>query len=488
MKERNESSLFRFQHSYADLDEFFYTEQIPEKVSNPQLVMLNKGLAEELNIDTEPYSSRELSNIFSGNEILPNMFPISQAYAGHQFGQFTILGDGRVVLLGEHQTDSNKVVDVQLKGSGRTPFSRAGDGRATLGPMIREFIISEALHSLNIPTSRSLAVVVSGDVVTRERPLPGAILTRIASSHLRVGTFQYAQAFGEEEHLRELADYAIDRHYPNISNDELKYEQFLRRVIEQQATTIAKWQLVGFVHGVMNTDNMTITGETIDYGPCAFMDHYDPNTVFSSIDQQGRYAYRNQPPIGMWNLTRFAEALIPLLSTDENQAVNIAKNALQTYNDIYMDTWLNGMRKKLGLTIKQAEDLPLIERLLKIMHEEKMDYTNTFISLTLNELDDEEWEEEKFQTWYESYLHRLSFEKTSEEERVQIMKAHNPAIIPRNYYVEEALDLLVEEADFSKFHALMQVLKNPYAYTEKQKEYQVLPPEADGPYTTYCGT
>src|SRR5699024_7236325 len=304
------------QHSYTDLSESFYKEQIPEKVSNPQLIIVNQGLADELGIDLSTFNRAQLAAIFSGNIIVDNSRPIAQAYAGHQFGQFTMLGDGRAILLGEHQTSDKEIVDVQLKGAGRTPFSRAGDGRATLGPMLREFIISEALHALHIPTSRSLAVTVTGDPVYRERPLPGAILTRVASSHLRVGTFQYAQVFGDVDSVKELADYAITRHFQELEGEEKPYQKLLENVVHKQATTIAQWQLVGFIHGVMNTDNMTISGETIDYGPCAFMDTYDQSTVFSSIDRQGRYAYKNQPPIGMWNVTRFAETLLPLLHED----------------------------------------------------------------------------------------------------------------------------------------------------------------------------
>lgn len=483
-----EKSPFQFQHSYQELDEMFYTEQIPEKVSKPQLIVFNQGLAEELGIQVNQIDQQSLAGIFSGNTILDDAKPIAQAYAGHQFGSFTMLGDGRAILLGEHVTKDGKVVDIQLKGAGRTPYSRAGDGRATLGPMLREFIISEAMYALNIPTSRSLAVVVTGDQVYRERPLPGAILTRVASSHLRVGTFQYAQAFGEKNEIKELADYAISRHYPEIKEGSNRYRKFLEAVIQKQAKTIAKWQLVGFIHGVMNTDNMTISGESIDYGPCAFMDTYDPNTVFSSIDAQGRYAYRNQPPIGMWNVTRFAETLLPLLHEDEEEAIKVAKESLAIFGDVYMNEWLNGMRKKLGLEKSIDRDQELIEQLLKVMHEEKMDYTNTFVDLTFGTLDKMEYEIEAFQTWFKQYEARLLEEETTADGREEMMKQHNPAVIPRNYYVEEALNAVIDEGDFSKFHSFMQVLKDPFAHTEQQRAFQTLPPEADGPFQTYCGT
>ncbi|MEJ8776587.1 protein adenylyltransferase SelO [Pseudogracilibacillus sp. ICA-222130] len=483
-----EKSPFQFQYSYHELDEMFYTEQVPEKVSKPQLIVFNQGLAEELDIQVNQMDQQSLAEIFSGNTILDDTKPIAQAYAGHQFGSFTMLGDGRAILLGEHVTEDGKVVDIQLKGAGRTPYSRAGDGRAALGPMLREFIISEAMYALNIPTSRSLAVVVTGDPVYRERPLPGAILTRVASSHLRVGTFQYAQAFGEENAIKELADYAIRRHYPEIKEASNQYRKFLEAVIQNQAKTIAKWQLVGFIHGVMNTDNMTISGESIDYGPCAFMDTYDPNTVFSSIDKQGRYAYRNQPPIGMWNVTRFAETLLPLLHEEEEEAIKVAKETLATFGDVYRKEWLNGMRNKLGLEKSADRDLELIEQLLKLMDEQKMDYTNTFVNLTFGTLDKKEYETEAFQTWFKQYETRLSEEGTIAEEREEMMKQYNPAVIPRNFYVEEALNAVVDEGDFSKFHSLMQALKNPFAHTEQQRAFQILPPEADGPFQTYCGT
>jgi uncharacterized protein YdiU (UPF0061 family) len=338
---------WNFDNSYARLPKLFFTSLNPTPVRSPKLIFLNKPLAASLGLNAKSLKSEDGAAVLAGIQIPEGASPLAQAYAGHQFGHFTKLGDGRAILLGEQITPQGERFDIQLKGSGRTPYSRGGDGRAALGPMLREYIISEAMYALGIPTTRSLAVVTTGESIFRETELPGAILTRVASSHLRVGTFQYVANWGTVEELRTLADYTISRHYPEIEADENRYLSLLQEVIKRQAALISKWQLVGFIHGVMNTDNMTISGETIDYGPCAFMDTYDPATVFSSIDIQGRYSYGNQPYIGGWNLARFAETLLPLLHEDEKQAVNLAQDAISNYSELYRRNWLAGMRAKL---------------------------------------------------------------------------------------------------------------------------------------------
>ncbi|MCL9797606.1 YdiU family protein, partial [Frankia sp. AgKG'84/4] len=333
---------WNFDNSYARLPKSFFTSLNPTPVRSPKLIILNDSLAASLGLNAEALQSETGVAVLAGNQIPEGASPLAQAYAGHQFGHFNMLGDGRALLLGEQMTPLDERFDIQLKGPGRTPYSRGGDGRATLGPMLREYIISEAMHALGIPTTRSLAVVTTGEPVIRETALPGAILTRVAVSHLRVGTFQYAAKWGTVEELRILADYALKRHFPDIDTDENRYLPLLQEVIKRQAGLIAKWQLVGFIHGVMNTDNMTISGETIDYGPCAFMDEYDPATVFSSIDTGGRYAYGNQPNIGGWNLARFAEALLPLLHADQEQAVKLAQDAISEFPELYHHNWLAG--------------------------------------------------------------------------------------------------------------------------------------------------
>ena len=372
---------WHFDNTYSKLSESFRERIKPVPVNNPELVILNERLASKLNLDFSKIDKKKLSKIFSGN-LLPNgSNSIAQAYAGHQFGHFTMLGDGRAVLIGEHTTKANKKYDIQFKGSGKTAFSRNGDGRAALGPMLREYIISEAMNGLNIPTTRSLAVVKTGENIQRETALQGAILTRVASSHIRVGTFQYIAARQKGNELKTLLDYTIDRHYPEIKDSNNKAIDLLNLLIERQCDLVVNWMRVGFIHGVMNTDNMTVSGETIDYGPCAFMDAYDPKTVFSSIDQMGRYAYCNQPLITKWNLARFAECLIPLIDNDQDKAVKIATETINSFEKKYEEKWMNMMRNKLGLFGLDNKDKFLILDLLTWMHEKKADYTNTFCHL-----------------------------------------------------------------------------------------------------------
>ncbi|MFB4164324.1 YdiU family protein [Alteribacillus sp. JSM 102045] len=480
---------WNFENSYARLPETFYENIEPTPVRSPELVVLNKSLAKTLGLNVEELQREKGIDILAGNQLPDGALPIAQAYAGHQFGHFTMLGDGRAVLLGEQITPSGDRFDIQLKGSGRTLFSRGGDGRAALGPMLREYIISEAMYALGIPTNRSLSVVITGDSVIRETDLPGAILTRVASSHLRIGTFEYTAKWGDVEKLRILADYAIKRHFPDIEDNEDRYLSMFQEVVERQAKLIAKWQLVGFIHGVMNTDNMTISGETIDYGPCAFMDVYDPATVFSSIDMQGRYAYQNQPGIGQWNLARFAETLLPLLHEKQDHAVKLAEEALSTYEKLYHKHWFAGMREKLGIQNKEEQDKTLVEDLLAIMEKHKADFTNTFRALTLDKPEETAMSgTTEFTQWYEQWQARLERQEESKTAAHQLMKKVNPAVIPRNHRVEEALEAAVENEDYSVMERLINVLSDPYAYSAEQEEYATLPEPSNRPYRTFCGT
>ena len=475
---------WNLKNSYAELPEFFYSKINLSKVSSPKLVVLNNELAEYLGLDINELQSEEGVSYFAGNSVPKGSIPIAQAYAGHQFGYFTMLGDGRAMLLGEQITPNGKY-DIQLKGSGRTPYSRGGDGRAALGPMLREYIVSEAMHALDIPTSRSLAVVTTGEPVIREKILKVAILTRVASSHIRVGTFEYAANFGTEENVRQLADYTIDRHYKEIEKDDFPYLSFLKEVVKRQASLIAKWQLVGFIHGVMNTDNMALSGETIDYGPCAFMDAYNPDTVFSSIDTYGRYAYKNQPKIAVWNLSRFAETLLPLLHEKNDKAIKLAQDAVAEFYELYHNNWISGMRKKLGIFNEKAEDEALIEELLYIMHKNNEDYTNTFIKLTFgNTLNDSA----EYKEWHNKWQARLQRQNKTKDKLFELMKNSNPAVIPRNHRVEEALRTADENEDYSVMDKLISVLKNPFAHSADQKEYAELPPPSFCNYKTFCGT
>ena len=413
---------------------------------------------------------------------------IAQAYAGHQFGHFTMLGDGRAVLMGEHISKNNERFDIQFKGSGQTPFSRNGDGRAALGPMLREYIISEAMHSLNIPTTRSLAVVKTGEDVVRENILQGAILTRVASSHLRVGTFQYVAMRNNESELRTLVDYTINRHYPNIKKSKNKALDLLKVLIELQIDLVVNWMRVGFIHGVMNTDNMSISGETIDYGPCAFMDTYDPQTVFSSIDELGRYAYFNQPSITKWNLARFAECLIPLIDPKKEKAIGIATEAINSFDKSYETKWINMMRDKLGLFGQDQKDQVLIIDLLTWMHKNKADYTNTFCFLMDENFQHNKiYNDENFLTWKEKWKERLNLNNNTPEKYLSLMKSVNPLVIPRNHKVEEVLES-ANNNDLSPLKKLINVLEKPYEKTKENIDYQSPAPISDKKYKTFCGT
>jgi uncharacterized protein YdiU (UPF0061 family) len=578
-------------NSYARLPESFFSFCHPTPVRSPKLAVLNNDLARSLGLDPEALSGSEGAEVFAGNRIPEGSQPLAQAYAGHQFGYFTMLGDGRAVLLGEQITPSGMRYDIQLKGCGRTPYSRGGDGRAVIGPMLREYIISEAMHALGIPTTRSLAVVTTGETVYRKTALPGAVLTRVAASHIRVGTFEYASRWCTADELKILADYTIERHFSYLIERHLSYPEgsdricnengregneyrcegsgyrhegseyrcegsdngscfdntylrLLKEVVRRQAELIAKWQLAGFIHGVMNTDNMALSGETIDYGPCAFMDAYDPGTVFSSIDIYGRYAYGNQPGIAAWNLARFAETLLPLLHEDENRAVVLAQDAVSEFGELFRTAWLRGMRAKLGIftgglldeehqdEIPQGEvlqneapqdevlkdkapqdevprdedsrdealqdkgsrdealqDEDLFNSLLDIMHRHKADFTNTFRALTYDEdLDIAMFSTDEFKRWKARWHERLGRQQQAESSVFRLMRESNPVIIPRNHRVEEALKAAEKHGDYSVMERLVRALSKPYENTP-DKDYYTAPP---GPsfcgYRTFCGT
>ena len=476
-------------NSYARLPKSFFTSLNPTPVRSPKLVVFNYPLAISLGVNARALQSNDGVAVLAGNQIPEGALPLAQAYAGHQFGHFTMLGDGRALLLGEQITPQGQRVDIQLKGSGRTPYSRGGDGRATLGPMLREYIISEAMHGLGIATTRSLAVVTTGEPVFRETEQPGAILTRVAASHLRVGTFQYVSKWGTVEDLRALADYTLQKHFPNADSHENHYLFLLQEVIKRQTVLIAKWQLVGFIHGVMNTDNMALSGETIDYGPCAFMDVYDPATVFSSIDIHGRYAYGNQPHIAAWNLARFAETLLPLLHVNQEQAVKLAQDAISRFTELYHYNWLMGMRAKLGIFNEEPEDESLVESLLSMMQKYREDYTNTFRALTFDKRSDATiFAATEFAEWHELWQARLGRQQESKDSVHKLMRNSNPALIPRNHRVEAALEAAVEKGDYSVMERLLEVLSNPYAHSPQQLDYSTLPEPSACPYRTFCGT
>ncbi len=477
---------WHFDNTYSKLSNTFKENIKPTPVHDPELVILNEELASTLNLDFSKTDKKKLAELFSGNSIPEETNTIAQAYAGHQFGHFTMLGDGRAVLLGEHLVNNDNRFDIQFKGSGRTSFSRGGDGRAALGPMLREYIISESIHSLNIPTTRSLAVVKTGEKVVRENLLQGAILTRVASSHLRVGTFQYIAATQNIENLNTLVDYTINRHYPEINTSNSKALDLLNLVMEKQCQLVINWMRVGFIHGVMNTDNMTISGETIDYGPCAFMDHYDPKTVFSSIDKFGRYAFSNQPPITKWNLARFAECLIPLIDKNEETAIKLATDLIDNFQNIYEDKWLNMMRDKLGLFGEDKNDKKLINNLFNWMEKNKADYTNTFCNL-MDINSDEIYKNNDFNNWKNEWKKRSELNNSTKEKQSKLMKSNNPIVIPRNHKVEEAL-AEADKGSLDKMKKLLAVLKNPYDNQNNIGEYQAPAPSNNEKYQTFCGT
>ena len=492
----DKKKLINFDNSYARLPKSFFECIKPTPVKEPKLVRFNKLLANEIGLNVIE-DNDILSDIFSGNIVPEGSEPIALVYAGHQFGYFVPqLGDGRAILLGEIVNNGGCRFDIQLKGSGQTSYSRSGDGRAPLGAVIREYIISEAMHSLNIPTTRSLAIIVTGELVSRETLLPGGILTRIASSHLRVGTFEYFAASDNQENLQLLADYSINRHFPNIKKSNLRYQTFLESVCDRQAALIAKWMHVGFVHGVMNSDNTSISGETIDYGPCAFMDSYDPATVFSSIDHHGRYAYGNQPNIAQWNIACLGECLLPLIHPDRNKAIGIAEEILDSFQDKFRKYWLSGMYKKIGLTQNEPEDINLLEQLLELMKENKTDYTLTFRYLSdaiENDTGNSNFEKQflsqnKISEWLVSWRKRLKIQSASFKKIKMSMQKENPAFIPRNHRIEKAIYEAVDNNDYSYMDHLILLLNKPYQDQPNNSEYMHPPEKPDHNYQTFCGT
>ena len=477
---------WNLEHSYQQLPSALFSPIHPTPVKSPELVLLNHSLAQELGLDLEKYDKQILSAIFSGNQLPKDAQPMAQAYAGHQFGQFTMLGDGRAILLGEQITPQGQRLDIQLKGSGRTPYSRGGDGRAHLSAMLREYLISEAMHYLDIPTSRSLAVVITGEPVYREKVRHGAILTRVAQSHLRVGTFEYARNFHEGQYLKDLLQYTLARHYPELDDAEKPALAFFDAVMDRQLELIVNWMRVGFIHGVMNTDNMSIPGETIDYGPCAFMNAYDPMTVFSSIDTQGRYAYGNQPFIAHWNLGCLASALLPEIAPKTEDALKIARESISRFPKAYESKWLEMMGRKMGIAKIKSTDKALVDDLLHWMKNNKADYTNTFLYLRRNEFPkDSIYENQDFKGWLLLWQEKISNNRVLAQE---LMDKNNPAFIPRNHLVEEALDAASLQGDMKPFQELLAVLQNPYEDRPGLEKYQEVPIEVDKGYQTFCGT
>ncbi|AYG65558.1 MULTISPECIES: protein adenylyltransferase SelO [unclassified Rhizobium] len=485
----------QFDNNYARLPPQFFADQAPTPVAAPRLIKFNEALARELGLDVDALRNSAAA-IFSGNELLPGSQSIAMAYAGHQFGSFVPqLGDGRAILLGEVKDRNGRRRDIQLKGSGPTPFSRRGDGRAALGPVLREYIVSEAMHALGIPTTRALAAVTTGEPVYREEVLPGAIFTRVAASHIRVGTFQFFAARGDTESVRILADHVIARHYPEIRDRANPYLALLEAVSERQAALIARWLHVGFIHGVMNTDNMTVSGETIDFGPCAFMDAYDPATVFSSIDRNGRYAYANQPAIGQWNLARLGETLIPLIDPSVDTSIELANTIIKAYGERFQAHWLSGMRAKIGLASEEDGDLELIQSLLAMMQQQGADFTLAFRRLAALAADEDVTDfaatfsdPQSTAPWLERWRERLSRDPQTPATRAAAMRRVNPAFIPRNHRIEQAIEAATEDGDFSLFEALLKVLATPYEDQPAFAPYAEPPLPSERVLQTFCGT
>jgi uncharacterized protein YdiU (UPF0061 family) len=483
---------WRFDNTYARLPEPLHAPAAPVPARGPSLVLVNEPLASDLGLDAAILRQHGAA-VCTGNALPPGAAPIAQAYAGHQFGHFTNLGDGRAILLGEQLAPDGRRFDIQLKGAGRTRYSRGGDGRAALGPMLREYVVSEGMHALGIPTTRSLAVAATGEAVLRTTPLPGAVLVRVAASHIRVGTFQFAAAVGDPRLPAALLEHAIARHAPALAAIEPadRAVAFLDAVVARQADLVARWMLVGFVHGVMNTDNMAVSGETIDYGPCAFLDTYDPGTVFSSIDRDGRYAYANQPAIAHWNLARLAESLLPLVPGDETAAVETLRAPLATFPDRYAASHLRHARAKLGLVNEETGDAELFAALLARMHDTRADFTATFASLARQAVGDDgpgsAAGPQPLGDWLAAWRARLARQPGSPGDAAARMRQVNPVVIPRNHRVEEAL-FAAEAGDLAPLHRLLAALRSPFEETPANEPYRSGPPAGCGPYRTFCGT
>ncbi len=483
--------------SYASLPERFFARVAPTPVAQPRVIKVNLALAAELNLSLKGFRGEGDAAFFSGNVLPPGSVTIAMAYAGHQFGHFVPqLGDGRAILIGERSDGHGRLWDIQLKGCGRTPYSRSGDGRAALGPVLREYIVSEAMHALGIPATRSLAAVTTGESVRREELLPGAILTRVAASHVRVGTFEYFAARRDFAATKILADFCIGRHSGRLAHDEAPYLAWLREVIARQAALLADWMQVGFVHGVMNTDNMAISGETIDFGPCAFLDAFDPAAVFSSIDEHGRYAYSNQPHAAAWNLARLAESVLTLLHEDPARAVDLAQQLIESFAGQFADRWLKGMRRKIGLSVEEAGDRALIEDLLDAMHRNQADFTLTFRGLSNAVTDPQPIGEARvsfehsrdYQEWVQRWRVRAAREPMSPAARAAAMRQVNPAYIARNHRIEQVIAAAVEQRDLAPFEQLLAVLSQPYLDQAAFAAYANPPAASERVLQTFCGT
>ena len=479
---------WNFDNSYIHLPNNLMSKIKPIKVKLPKLEILNYNLAKELDLNFKNNTDQDLALIFSGNKLPIGSEAIAQAYAGHQFGYFTNLGDGRAHLIGEHLNKKKQRFDIQFKGSGKTPYSRNGDGRAALGPMLREYLISEAMNSLNIPTTRSLAVVSTGENILRERYLKGAILTRTASSHIRVGTFQYLASLGNIEDLKKLFFYTIERHYSEIKQLKNPAVALLNSLMDRQISLTINWMRVGFIHGVMNTDNVTLSGETIDYGPCAFMDYYHPNTVFSSIDQKGRYSFMNQEIVCHWNISRFAETLIPFFAENEKESIEIGREIIDQFPLKFKTHWIEMMKNKLGFIGDFNEDKIFIDKLLLWMEKNNADYTNTFLYLMNNkEISDEVYNNDEFINLYYQWKERINKNLKNKDDYLSLMQKNNPKVIPRNYLVESALHDASENDDYNKFNKILDLIKNPY--DNNINEFNTPSPISfNKNYKTYCGT
>ena len=481
---------FNFDNTYTKLPKILMTEIKPTPVSSPELIILNYDLAKSLNLNFEKIENFKIAPLLSGNVLPKNNISIAQAYAGHQFGYFTMLGDGRATLLGEHITNKKIRFDIQFKGSGKTPYSRNGDGRATLISMLREYLISEAMHALEIPTTRSLAVISTGENIKREKTHMGGILTRIAASHIRVGTFQYLAMRGDIKTLKSLINYTLNRHFPNTSIDTNQAITLLKLVRDKQISLIVNWMRVGFLHGVMNSDNMTISGETIDYGPCAFMDTYSPETVFSSIDINGRYSFKNQSIIAHWNISRFAETLIPFLNKSEKKAIEIGKEIINEFDTLFNNKWLIMMKNKLGFCNDQKDDKILINKLLEWMKLNQADYTNTFIRLMdKDKIIDEVYNQNSFYEIKKQIDLRIKDSNIPINLLKKKMISNNPLIIPRNYIVEKALSLIDNDQNYELYFKLVNIIKEPYIENKDIKNFQNPPNKLfEKNYQTFCGT
>ncbi len=477
------------ENSYASLSKKLYTLLHPVPVKKPKLIVFNESLAHSLSLDLSDYSSQELAQIFAGNKIFPGTTPLAQAYAGHQFTHFTTLGDGRAILLGEQVLPNGDRFDIQLKGSGVTPYSRGGDGRATLKSMLREYLMSESLHHLGVSSSRSLAVTCTGEAVYREKKEHGAVLARIMKSHIRIGTFQYVANFLPRQDLQKFTQYCIDRLYPQISSSDNPPLALLEAVMHEQIKLIINWMRIGFIHGVMNTDNTSISGESFDYGPCSFMNYYNPYATFSVIDAYKRYAFHHQPHILLWNLYRFAETLIPLISEDEAKAIDLTYSVLNPYENIFNESYLQMMRNKLGILDKKESDLKLVQDLLQCMYKSQSDYTNTFIELMYpGTLGEPNFYDEDFLSWQTEWKKRVSGANILPPQSLEIMKNNNPILIPRSHRIEQALDQAQEGGNLELFHSLNEDLQNPYDFNGYSQAMDPPSKNFDKNYKTHCNT